>query len=135
MRSFAITFVFFTSLCFAAQCPDPRLRQAVIGGETINGSVVLHQKPLKSAQLRLYFSIGKTAWVGMTDKDGTFRISQLRPDTYRLDVRGWGSATIRLNPDLNKLANGQIPVWSVQLMEDKCVGTTTIIDWRELASF
>ena len=53
----------------------------------------------------------------MTDKDGSFRITHLRPDTYRLDVRGWGSATIRLNPDLNKLSNGQIPAYSVQLME------------------
>jgi hypothetical protein len=127
MRSFAISS--FSSRRYASQRSAPTQGYgAVIGGETINGSVVLHQKPLKFAQLRLYFSIGKTAWVGMTDKDGSFRISQLRPDTYRLDVRGWGSATIRLNPDLNKLSNGQIPVWSVQLMEDECVGTTTIID-------
>lgn len=117
MRSFGITLVFFTSLCYASHCSDPRLRQAVIGGDTINGSIILQKKPLKFAQLRLYFSTGKTAWVGMTDKDGSFRITHLRPDTYRLDVRGWGSATIRLNPDLNKLSNGQIPAYSVQLME------------------
>ena len=128
MRSFGITLVFFTSLCYASQCPDPDLRQAVIGGNTINGSIVRQKKPLKFAQLRLYFSNGKTAWVGMTDKDGSFRITDLQPDTYRLDVRGWGSATIRLNTDLNKLSNGQIPAYSVQLMENECVGTSTVVN-------
>ena len=128
MRPFGITLVFFTSLCYASHCPDPNLRQAVIGGDTINGSIILQKKPLRFAQLRLYFSTGKTAWVGMTDKDGSFRITHLRPDTYRLDVRGWGSATIRFNPELNKLSNGQIPDYSVQLMENECVGTATVVD-------
>lgn len=128
MRSFGITLVLFTSLCYASHCPDPNLRQAVIGGDTLNGSIILQKKPLKFAQLRLYFSTGKTAWVGMTDKDGGFSITNFRPDTYRLDVRGWGSATIRLNPDLNKLSNGQIPAYSVQLIENECVGTTTVVN-------
>jgi len=128
MRSFGITLVFFTSLCYASHCPDPNLRQAVIGGDTINGSVILQKKPLKFAQLRLYSSAGKTAWVGVTDKGGSFRITNLPPDTYRLDVRGWGSATIRLNADLNKLSNGQIPAYSVQLMENECVGTTAVVN-------
>jgi hypothetical protein len=43
-------------------------------------------------------------------------------------VRGWGSTTIRLNPDLNKLSNGQIPAYSVQLMENECVGNTTVVN-------
>lgn len=128
MRSFGITLVFFTSLCFASHCPDPNLRQAVIGGDAINGSIILQTKPLKFAPLRLYFSTGKTAWVGMTDKDGRFSTTHLRPDTYRLDVRGWGSATIRLNSDLNKLSNGQIPAYSVQLMENECVATMTVVN-------
>jgi hypothetical protein len=128
VRSFGITLVLFSCLCHASHCPDPNLEHAVIGGDTISGSVVLQQKPLKFAQVRLYHSTGKTAWVGMTDKHGSFRITYLRPDTYRLDVRGWGSATIRLNPDLNKLSNGQIPAYSVQLMESACVGTTTVAD-------
>jgi hypothetical protein len=128
MRSFGITLVFFASLCYASHCPDPNLRQAVIGGDTINGSLILQTKPLKFAQLRLYFSTGKTAWVGMTDKDGSFHITDLRPDNYRLDVRGWGSATIRMNPDLTKLSNGQIPSYSVLLMENECVATTTSVD-------
>ena len=100
MRSIAITMFYLTSLCFASHCPDSRLRQVVIGGDTIDGSVVLHRKALKSAQVRLYLSTGETAWVGMTDKDGSFHITRLRPDTYRLDVQGWGSTTIRLDPKL-----------------------------------
>ena len=123
MRWIAITLVFFTSVCFAKRCPDPRLQQAVIGGETIDGSVRPHNKPLKFAQVGLFFSSGESAWVGKTDKDGGFHIKQLRPDTYRLDVRGWGSTSIRISPDLTKLSNGQTVFYSVQLMEDECIAT------------
>ena len=126
MRWIAITLVLVTSVCYANHCPDPRLQQAVIGGDTIDGSVRLHHKPLKFAQLQLFFSNGKHAWVGTTDKDGRFHIRQLRPDTYRLDLRGWGSTTIRISPDLNKLSNGQTVFYSVQLMEGECIGTTTV---------
>ena len=94
MRWIAIMLVFVASVCCAKRCPDPRLQQAVIGGETIDGSVRLHNKPLKFAQVRLYFSNGESAWVGKTDKDGGFHIRQLRPDTYRLDVRVSTSAQI-----------------------------------------
>jgi hypothetical protein len=96
MRWLTIGIVFFTSLGFASRCPDPNLRQAVIGGDAINGFIVLHGKPVKFAQLRLYSSSGKTAWVGRADKDGAFAIKHLPPNTYRLKVRGWGSAIIRL---------------------------------------
>jgi hypothetical protein len=128
MRLVAAAVLFVTSLCFASDCPDMRLRQAVIGGDTIDGRVILNQKPLKSAQIRLYFSTGKTAWVGMTDKNGSFHITHLPPDTYRLDVRGWGSSTIRLDPKLNKLSNGQVPNYFLQLMENECVGTGMGVD-------
>jgi len=128
MRSIAITMFFVTSLCFGSHCPDPRLRQVVIGGDTINGGILLHRKPLKSAQIRLYFSTGDTAWVGMTDKDGIFHITHLRPDTYRLDVRGWGSTKIRLDPKLNKLPNGQVPNYFVTLMDNECVGNSVVVN-------
>ena len=124
-----LTLVLATTLCHAGpRCPDPRLRLAIIGGDTINGSLLIHKRPLKFVQLRLYSSTGKTAWVGMTDKDGGFRVTQLPPDTFRLYVRGWGSTTIRLNPDLNTLPNGQIPAYSVQLLENECVATTTVVN-------
>jgi|SRR5580698_7546544 hypothetical protein len=122
----AIIVVFVSSICFAKHCPDPRLQQAVIGGSAINGSARLRQKPLGLAQLRLFFSNGRSAWVGMTDKDGGFHIGQLRPDTYRLDLRGWGSTTIRISPDLDKLSNGQTIFYSVQLMDDECIGTGAV---------
>ena len=128
MRLVALTLLFINSLCFAVRCPDPNLRHAVIGGDTIDGSVVLKLKPLRSAQIRLYFSTGKTAWVGVTDKNGTFRITHLPPDTYRLDVRGWGSTTIRLDPKLDRLGFGQEPSFFLQLMENECVGTSTVVN-------
>jgi hypothetical protein len=128
MRWVAVMLIFATSFCFASHCPDPRLRRAVIGGDTISGSIVLHQKPLKSAQIRLYFSTGKIVWVGTTDKDGAFRIPRLLPGTYRLDVRGWGSATIQLDPKLTKLGNGQVPSWGVLLMDNECVSYVENVD-------
>lgn len=122
-----LTLVLATTLCKAApSCPDPRLRLAIIGGNTITGGVLIHRKPLKFAQLRLYSSTRKTAWVGMTDKDGSFRITHLPPDTYRLDVRGWGSTTIRISPDLDKLPNGQTLFYSVLLIDGGCIDTMTV---------
>jgi len=94
------------------------MQHAVIGGDTIDGGVSLHHKPLKFAQLRLSFSNGTTAWVGTTDKDGRFHIRDLRPDTYRLDVRGWGTATIRIN--------GQQVFYTLALMDDECIGAVTV---------
>jgi hypothetical protein len=128
MRWLTIGLVFFTTLGFASRCPDANLRQAVIGGDAINGSVVLHGKPVKFAQMRLYSSSGKTAWVGLADKDGGFAIKHLPPDTYRLKVRGWGSATIRIDSTLTELPNGQIPIWAVQLMDNECVGYSESVD-------
>jgi hypothetical protein len=126
MRWIAIALVFVGHMCHANSCPDPRLQQAIIGGETIDGSVRLHNKPLKFAQARLFFSNGESAWIGKTDKDGEFHIKNLRPDTYRLEIRGWGSTTVRIRPDLNRLSNGQTLFYSLQLMEHECIATTTI---------
>jgi hypothetical protein len=114
--------------CYAQHCPDPRLHQAVIGGDTIVGAVLLHHKPLLFAESQLFFSDGKAAWVGTTDKNGGFHIRHLRPDTYRLVVQGWGSTTIRISANLTKLHNGQTPFYSVQLMDDGCIGTSIDIN-------
>ena len=115
MRSITIALFFLTSLCLASHCPDARLRHVVIGGNTIHGSVFLDRKPLKSVQLRLYFSTGKAAWVGTTDEDGLFYIYDLRPDTYRLDVRGWGRTTITLDPKLSDDFG-----YNLRLMDNEC---------------
>src|ERR1700693_4600876 len=88
----------------ASRCPDPRLRQAEIGGNRIIG-VVLHQgKPVKLAHIRVYStSSGKAEWVWTTDKDGSFTSDKLAPGSYRLEVSGWGSATVKLDPKLDRI--------------------------------
>jgi hypothetical protein len=128
MRWLTVGLVFFSTLGFASHCPDPNLRQAVIGGDAINGFVVLHGKPMKFARMRLYSSSGKTTWVGLADRDGGFAIRHQPPDTYHLTVCGWGSATIRLDSTLTKLPNGQTPIWAVELMDNECVGYSESVD-------
>ena len=124
MRWSAFTLILATSLGFAAShCPDPRLRQAAIGGDTIRGGVLLHKKPLKFSRVRLYSSSGKTAWIGTTDKNGTFTTSRMPPGDYRLEVSGWGIATVQLSPELDKGTGNQIPAWSLILIDNACVGT------------
>ena len=84
-----VTVVLALSLrAIASRCPDPRLQETAIGGNTINGGVVLHKKPVKFANVRLYSSLGETAWIGKTDKDGTFKTAQLPPGDYRLEIGG-----------------------------------------------
>jgi hypothetical protein len=66
------------------------MRQATIGGDTISGGVLIHKKPLKFAQVQLYFSSGASAWKGRTDKNGRFAIKKMQSVFYRLEVSGWG---------------------------------------------
>ncbi|MGP0017421.1 MAG: carboxypeptidase-like regulatory domain-containing protein [Candidatus Sulfotelmatobacter sp.] len=120
MRSSGLFLIFVTSLCLASSCPNPALRQAAIGGDTITGFVSLHDGPLKFAPVRLYFSSGKTAWHGQTDKDGMFTIAKIPPGHYRLVVRGWGRTMVQLNPELDKKFI-QTPVWNLSLEDDECV--------------
>ena len=124
MRWPVLTLILAASFCFAgAHCPDPRLREAAIGGDTITGYVVQHKKPLTFAIVRLYSSPGKTAWVGTTDKNGSFTTTRMPPGEYRLAVAGWGSTRVQLNPELDKGFGGQIPAWHLSLMDDACVDT------------
>lgn len=116
----------FAPACYGNSCPDPNLQQAVIGGDTIDGSVLLHHKPLKFKQVRLWFLDGKTAWVGATDKNGGFHIKNLRPDTYRLEVQGWGSTMVRIDPALNRTLSGQTIFYWVGLTDSECIGAGAV---------
>ena len=120
MRWSGLLVIFVTSLCLASPCPNPALRQAAIGGDTITGFVSLHNGPLRFAQVRLYFSSGKAAWHGKTDKDGMFTVAKIPPGDYRLVVQGWGRTTVQLNPELDKEFI-QTPVWNLSLEDDECV--------------
>jgi len=121
--AFLLALILAATLCNAAsRCPDPKQQEAAIGGKTINGGVVLHKKPVKFAKVRLYSSSGETAWIGKTDKDGTFRTTQLPPGDYRLEISGWGSTTIHLNPEMDKGLR-QTPGWNLFLIDNACVTT------------
>jgi hypothetical protein len=111
----------------ASRCPDLKLQEAAVGGHTINGGVVLHKKPVKFAGVHLYSSSGETAWIGKTDKDGTFKTAQLPQDDYRLEISGWGSTTIHLNPEIDK-GFRQTPVWNILLIDNSCVATIQIMN-------
>jgi hypothetical protein len=126
MRWRTIILILAASVCCAEpRCPDPTLRQVTIGGDTINGSVVLHKKPLKLAKVRLYFSSGKLAWIGATDRNGGFVTNKMPPGEYRLEVNGWGSTAVQLTPDIDKGLR-QVPTWNLVLFENACVSRTEI---------
>jgi hypothetical protein len=129
MRWLAFALILKASLCIAAPvCPDPNLRQAKIGGEAIIGNVLLHRKAVKFARVRLYSASGEAAWVGRTDKNGAFVTRKLPPGDYRLEIDGWGSTSVQLDPNLDRGFGGQVPGWSLLLFDNGCVGATMVLD-------
>jgi hypothetical protein len=127
-QSFVAIGIVLSAACYAQHCPDPTQRRATVGGDTIEGSVSLHQKPLKFSELQLS-SNGKTTWVGATGHDGSFHIRGLRPGTYRLTVSRWGSTTIRVSPDLTKsFGNRQSPLYELLLQDDGCIMALTVFN-------
>jgi len=104
-------------------CPDPNLGQAKIEGDTMDGLVEREGKPLKLAQIRVYSSSsGKTVWVWRTDDDGRFTSQKLPPGSYRVEISGWGSTTVVLDPKSDSFA-GQTVNWSLEFLDNGCVGT------------
>ena len=100
------------------------MREATIGGDTIDAAIALRHKPMAGAQVRLYASSGKTAWAGVTDKKGKFIIKNLPPDTYQLEVKGWGNTTIRMV----STSMDQRSHYYVQLMDDGCVFDSQVVN-------
>ena len=130
MRCVFVAVILASFSCLAAShCPDPQLREAKIGGDAIFGGVSLHKKPLRFARVRLYSSSGKILWIGKTNKHGTFEIRKLVPGDYRLEVDGWGTTTVRLNPELAKPNGfGQVPAWNLLLTDHACVSTMAVMN-------
>jgi hypothetical protein len=117
-------------LCFSlsavgqasSHCPDRSLQQASIGGDRIVGAVVRQNETEKFAKIRVYSSTsGKTVWVWTTEKDGSFTSVKLPAGSYRLEVTGWGSGTVILDPKLSQIGT-QTVNWSLTLTEDGCIG-------------
>jgi hypothetical protein len=109
-------------------CPDTRLRQAKIGGDSITGYVLLHTKPLRSAVVHLYASVGVAAWVGFTDENGEFDTGKLPPGVYRLEIDGWGSTSVEVDPRPDREFGGQIPIWWLVFMDNACVSAGMSVD-------
>jgi hypothetical protein len=157
MRSYAIAVcLLLPPSLLAAACPDPRLRSAQIGGDTINAVAMKAGRPLKGVPVRLYNGIGRLLWSGVTGNGGGFKISYLLPDMYRLEVEQWGSTDIEIDPKLDGefqyayvpfrfepqfdpkffqrpywslyLLAGQTPSWSVLLLDGGCVGVGQTMD-------
>lgn len=128
MKYAALAVIFSACLCIASsRCPDPRLQEVTIGGNTITGGVVTHKKAVRFIEVRLYSSAGETAWVGKTDKDGWFRTSKLEAGDYRIEIDKWGSTTIHLNPEIDK-GFMQKPVWELLFIDNGCVAYIQIMN-------
>jgi Carboxypeptidase regulatory-like domain len=112
----------------AAQCPDQRQQNALIGGDVIQGSVVRKSgKPLRSALVRLYLG-DRLVWSGATDRNGAFTINHVQRGKYRLSVARWGSALVELDPSLDELFNHQRPAYSLLLTGHACVSAIQIFN-------
>jgi hypothetical protein len=110
------------SSCFAtSSCPDSKMRQAIVGGDSISGVVLLNGKTLKSALVRLNSVRGKFArGMTRTDENGKFTLHKIAPGKYFLNVHGWGTTSIQVSPkaDRNFI---QRPNWWVILTDNECV--------------
>ena len=103
MRYWALAFIVWCSLSVSAQafsrCHDPKGREVAIDEDTISGIVFQNGEPLRHAQVKVYSSTGKTAWVWRTDQDGKFTTPKLRRGAYRVDITGWGSALVKVGAE------------------------------------
>lgn len=124
----AALLIFMAFACIASsRCPDPNLREATIGGNTIRGGVVLRKKPVRLTRVRLYSPSGETAWTGKTDTNGRFASSKLAAGDYRVQIQGWGGTTIHLNPEIDKQFS-QKPAWELLFADDACVANVQIMN-------
>lgn len=127
MRYWALSlaFIVWCSLNVSAQagsrCHDPSGREAAIGGDTISGIVFQNGKLLRHAQVKVYFSTGKTSWVWRTDQEGKFTTPKLRRGAYRVDITGRGSAVVKVGSQQERLGEQTIN-WTVDFGDDGCVG-------------
>jgi hypothetical protein len=96
------------------------MRQAVVGGDSISGFVVVRGKPVKSALVSSNSVKGKFARGTTTDKNGAFTLNRIPPGKCSLTVYGWGSTSIQVDSEADR-DFPQKPNWNVTLMDDGCV--------------
>jgi hypothetical protein len=128
MRYWTLSFAFIVwcLLSVSAQaesrCHDPSGREAAVGGDTIFGMVFQNGKPLRNAQVKVYSSTRKTAWVWRTDQEGKFTTAKLRRGAYRVEITGWGSAVVKVGSEQDRLGQQTIN-WTVDFGDDGCVSS------------
>ncbi len=129
-----------------AACPDPKMRETTIGGDSITGNITQREekvlydgkyKPLSFARVDVY-SLGPFQQMAQlpvhslpdggshvvtvfTRENGAFDSGVLAGGDYRLEVSGWGSATVHLRSDLGKEGFGTF-YW-VELNDSGCIGS------------
>jgi len=63
------------------------------------------------------------------DDVGSFHVKGLRPGTYRLTVKGWGDATVRISSDLpHSFGDGQMLNYSLLLVDNECIETIMVMN-------
>ncbi len=103
-------------------CLNIDMWDATVGGDKIAGGVSVLGKPFGFAKVQLYSSSGKVAYLGVTDEHGGFATGVLSPDDYRLEIEGWGSASIHLTHDADRPYQGSFaPTFSLLLLDNGCV--------------
>jgi Carboxypeptidase regulatory-like domain len=128
MWRLAVSLVFFASSCFAAsRCPDPKMGQAAVGGDSISGVVLVHGEPFQFAVLGLYSTSGKLIRTATTNKKGRFTLPKLAPGKYSLNVPDWGSTSFQVSPKLDR-DFPQKPNWFVTLTDNECVSAGVSVD-------
>jgi hypothetical protein len=85
------------------------------------------QRAVKIVRYSEYSSSSKKVWTGRTNREGWSRTSTLASGDYRVEVDGWGSTTVRVNPELDK-GHIQIGEWHVLLMDNGCAGSAHIVN-------
>ena len=128
MWRMGVLLIAFVPSCFAASgCPDLKMREAVVGGDSINGVVTLQGKAVKSALVSLNSVKGKFARGTTTDKNGAFTLYRIPPGKYSLTVYGWGRIPIQVDPKADR-DYPQKPNWSVTLTDNGCISTGVSMD-------
>jgi hypothetical protein len=105
----------------AAACHDGWARSVEIGGDRISAYASKGGKPLRFATVRLYSGM-KLLGTYRTNSEGGFNIYNFSEGAYKVTVKGLGTATVQINPQLTWATPQQQASWSIMLSDHGCAG-------------